>query len=90
MSPATQSYGPTYQSFAISPTPNAAASSRRFLHFFRLEFALYSENYLTPSRLKENEKQFRERLKAPGLSTAPKSSANRVSFVSTGSTNRHA
>ena len=35
------------------------------LDFFRLEYALYSENYLTPSRLKENEKQFRERLKAP-------------------------
>jgi hypothetical protein len=35
------------------------------LDFFRLEFALHSENYLTPSRLKENEKQFRERLKAP-------------------------
>ncbi len=35
------------------------------LDFFRLEFALHSENFLTPSRLKENEKQFRERLKAP-------------------------
>lgn len=35
------------------------------LDFFRLEFALYSENFLTPSRLKENEKSFRERLKAP-------------------------
>jgi len=35
------------------------------LDFFRLEYALHSENYLTPSRLKENEKQFRERLKAP-------------------------
>jgi superfamily II DNA or RNA helicase len=35
------------------------------LDFFRLEYALYSENFLTPSRLKENEKLFRERLKAP-------------------------
>jgi len=35
------------------------------LDFFRLEYALYSENFLTPSRLKENEKNFRERLKAP-------------------------
>jgi len=46
------------------------ASERRglietILDFFRLEFALHSENFLTPSRLKENEKQFRERLKAP-------------------------
>ncbi len=35
------------------------------LDFFRLEYALHSENFLTPSRLKENEKLFRERLKAP-------------------------
>jgi hypothetical protein len=35
------------------------------LDFFRLEFALHSENFLTHSRLKENEKNFRERLKAP-------------------------
>lgn len=35
------------------------------LDFFRLEFAIHSENFLTPSRLKENEKEFRERLKAP-------------------------
>ncbi len=35
------------------------------LDFFRLEFALHSENFLTSSRLKENEKNFRERLKAP-------------------------
>jgi superfamily II DNA/RNA helicase len=35
------------------------------LDFFRLEYALHSENFLTPSRLKENEKDFRERLKAP-------------------------
>jgi superfamily II DNA or RNA helicase len=35
------------------------------LDFFRLEFALHSENFLTPSRLNENQKLFRERLKAP-------------------------
>jgi hypothetical protein len=35
------------------------------LDFFRLEFALHSENFLTPSRLKEHEREFRERLKAP-------------------------
>jgi hypothetical protein len=35
------------------------------LDFFRLEFAIHSENFLTPSRLKENALRFRERLKAP-------------------------
>jgi len=35
------------------------------LDFFRLEYALHSENFLTPTRLKELEKQFREQLKAP-------------------------
>jgi superfamily II DNA/RNA helicase len=35
------------------------------LDFCRLEFALYSENFLTPSRLKESEKEFREKLRAP-------------------------
>ncbi len=35
------------------------------LDFFRLEYALHSENFLTPSRVKENEKLIRERLKAP-------------------------
>ncbi|HRH79604.1 MAG TPA: DEAD/DEAH box helicase [Thiobacillaceae bacterium] len=35
------------------------------LDFFRLEFAIESENYLTPSRIKEYEKQFRELLKSP-------------------------
>jgi len=35
------------------------------LDFFRLEYALYSENFLTPMRLKENEKHFREKLKEP-------------------------
>jgi superfamily II DNA or RNA helicase len=35
------------------------------LDFFRLEYAIHSENYLTQSRIKENEKQFREMLRAP-------------------------
>ncbi len=35
------------------------------LDFFRLEFAIHSENYLTQSKLKENEKHFRERLRSP-------------------------
>lgn len=35
------------------------------LDFFRLEYALHSENFLTPTRLKEFEKHFREQLKAP-------------------------
>lgn len=35
------------------------------LDFFRLEYAIHSENYLTQSKIKENEKQFREMLRAP-------------------------
>ncbi|MGH8009628.1 MAG: helicase-related protein, partial [Candidatus Binatia bacterium] len=35
------------------------------LDFFRLEYAIHSENYLTQSRIKENEKQFREMLRPP-------------------------
>jgi superfamily II DNA/RNA helicase len=35
------------------------------LDFFRLEFAIHSENYLTRSRIKEFEKQFREVLSPP-------------------------
>lgn len=35
------------------------------LDFFRLEYALQSENYLTGSKLKEYEKQFREQLRPP-------------------------
>jgi hypothetical protein len=46
------------------------------LDFFRLEFALHSENFLTPSRLKEHEKLFRERLRPRGRSTAAKNFAN--------------
>ncbi|MBE0613778.1 MAG: DEAD/DEAH box helicase [Burkholderiales bacterium] len=35
------------------------------LDFFRLEYAIHSENFLTQSRIKENEKQFREMLHSP-------------------------
>ena len=35
------------------------------LNFFRLEYAIHSENYLTQSKIKENEKQFREMLRVP-------------------------
>lgn len=38
---------------------------RTILDFYRLEYALHSENFLTPSRLKEFEKQFREQLRPP-------------------------
>ena len=35
------------------------------LDFFRLEFAIHSENYLTQSKITESEKQFREKLRPP-------------------------
>ena len=35
------------------------------LDYFRLEYAIHSENYLVPSRLKEFEKRFREQLAPP-------------------------
>ena len=35
------------------------------LDYFRREYAIYSENFLTPNRLKEFEKRFREQLKPP-------------------------
>jgi len=35
------------------------------LDYFRLEYAIHSENFLRPERLKEFERQFREQLKAP-------------------------
>ena len=35
------------------------------LDFFRLEYAIHSENYLTQSKIKENEKLFREMLRPP-------------------------
>lgn len=35
------------------------------LDFFRLEYAIHSENFLTQSRIRESERQFREMLKLP-------------------------
>lgn len=35
------------------------------LDFFRLEYALHSENYLTQGKLREHEKLFREKLRTP-------------------------
>lgn len=35
------------------------------LDFFRLEYAIHSENFLTQSKIKESEKHFREMLRAP-------------------------
>lgn len=35
------------------------------LDFYRLEYAIHSENFLKPPRLKEFERRFREQLKAP-------------------------
>jgi len=35
------------------------------LDFFRLEYAIHSQNYLTQSKLLENERHFREALKSP-------------------------
>ena len=45
--------------------PERRAFLATVLDYFRLEFAIHSENYLTPSRLKEFEKRFREQLTAP-------------------------
>lgn len=35
------------------------------LDFYRMEYAIHSENYLTQAKIEENEKQFREQLRAP-------------------------
>jgi len=35
------------------------------LDFFRLEYAIHSENYLTEVKQRENEREFREKLRAP-------------------------
>jgi superfamily II DNA/RNA helicase len=35
------------------------------LDFFRLEYALHSNNFLDPNKIKENEKRFRENLREP-------------------------
>jgi len=59
------------QFWADMPLANALnhADRRDFLStildFYRLEYALHSENFLTQSKIKENEKQFREMLRAP-------------------------
>ena len=45
--------------------PERRAFLATVLDYFRLEFAIHSENYLVPSRLKEFEKRFREQLKPP-------------------------
>jgi hypothetical protein len=47
------------------PPDERAEFLRTILDFYRLEYAIHSENFLTPSRLKEYEKQFREQLRAP-------------------------
>jgi superfamily II DNA/RNA helicase len=47
------------------PSAERRAFLTTILDFFRLEYALHSENFLTPTRLKEYEKHFREQLKAP-------------------------
>ncbi len=45
--------------------PERRAFLATVLDYFRLEYAIHSENYLVPNRLKEFEKRFREQLKAP-------------------------
>lgn len=57
--------------WAATPLVSAMPHAERreflctILDFFRLEYALHSENFLTPSALKENEKRIREQLRAP-------------------------
>ena len=45
--------------------PARRAFVAAILDYFRLEYAIHSENYLVPNRLKAFEKRFREQLKAP-------------------------
>ena len=45
--------------------PARRAFVAAILDYFRLEYAIHSENYLVPPRLKAFEKRFREQLKAP-------------------------
>jgi hypothetical protein len=55
------------------PLPNIAALDEKprqdflsnILDFFRLEFAIHSVNYLEPSAMKQNEKEFPEKLREP-------------------------
>ena len=54
-----------------TPIVNAMSALERrdflctILDFFRLEYALHSENFLEYTRMKENERGFREQLRAP-------------------------
>lgn len=62
-------------------TPAARAELLgNILDFFRLEYALYSENYLTQTKLKEGEKEIRERLKIHGSSTKERNCMTPTSF----------
>ncbi|MBL8204746.1 MAG: DEAD/DEAH box helicase [Blastocatellia bacterium] len=59
---------PIWQQVPLLNALNPADRSdfiRTILDFFRLEYAVHSENFLTQSRLRENERHFRERLRAP-------------------------
>ena len=47
------------------PHPERRAFLVTVLDYFRHEYAIYSQNYLLPNRIKEFEKHFREHLKAP-------------------------
>ena len=49
----------------VLPHPDRRGFLADILDYFRLEYAIHSENYLRPERLKEFEKRFREQLKAP-------------------------
>jgi hypothetical protein len=61
----------TDEFWSVSPLFGALDQAKRkelistILDFFRLEFAIHSENYLTQSKLKEYEKLFGELLKRP-------------------------
>lgn len=59
---------PIWQQVPLLNALNPADRSefiRTILDFFRLEYAIHSENFLTQSKLKENERHFRERLRPP-------------------------
>ncbi len=59
------------EAWASVPLLNILAPDERaelianVLDFFRQEYAIYSENYLTPDRIKQTETEIREKLKAP-------------------------
>lgn len=50
---------------SILDAPHRREFLSAILDFFRLEYAIHSENFLTPSRLRESEKEFREKLRTP-------------------------